>query len=62
LAQALDQYWTPIDASQPLRTILVVDDDPNTLELHARIVLSQSAANWVLLAHAWESPFLANNG
>jgi CheY-like chemotaxis protein len=51
LAQALDQYWTPIDTSRPLRTILVVDDDPNTLELHARIVLSQSAANRVLLAH-----------
>jgi YesN/AraC family two-component response regulator len=51
LAQALDQYWTPIDTSRPLRTILVVDDDPNTLELHARIVLSQSATNRVLLAH-----------
>ncbi|MBI5934368.1 MAG: substrate-binding domain-containing protein [Chloroflexi bacterium] len=50
LSQALGQQWIPLDAAHPLRTILVVDDEPNTLELHARIVQSQSSSNRVLLA------------
>ena len=38
------------DTEHPQRTILVVDDDPNTLEMHARIVQSHSPANRVLKA------------
>jgi signal transduction histidine kinase/DNA-binding LacI/PurR family transcriptional regulator/DNA-binding response OmpR family regulator len=50
LTQALDQQW---QASAPLsttRTILVVDDEPNTLELHARIVQSHSPNHRILTA------------
>jgi len=50
LTRALDQHWGAADASQPGRTILVVDDDPETLELHARIVQTHSSANRVLRA------------
>lgn len=53
LTQALDQQWptNPIDASQPRRTFLVVDDDPATLDLHARIVQTQAPTNRVLKAN-----------
>jgi signal transduction histidine kinase/AraC-like DNA-binding protein len=34
------------------RTVLVVDDDPETLDLHARIVQAHSPANEVLKAHS----------
>lgn len=50
LTQALDQHWSSVDPDTKLRTILVVDDEPNTLDLHARIVKSHSASNRVLLA------------
>lgn len=50
LTRALDQHWAPVDPAHPVRTFLVVDDEPNTLELHARIVQSQAASNRVLLA------------
>jgi YesN/AraC family two-component response regulator len=50
LTQALDQHWTSIDPARPVHTFLVVDDEPNTLELHARIVQSQSVSNRVLTA------------
>lgn len=50
LTKALDQHWDSVDPTSPSSTILVVDDDPNTLDLHARIVRSQSASNRVLLA------------
>lgn len=50
LTRALDQHWAPVDPAHPTRTFLVVDDEPNTLELHARIVRAQSASNRVLLA------------
>jgi len=50
LTQALDQHWNLSDAEESIHTILVVDDEPNTLELHARIVQSQSAVNRVLIA------------
>jgi signal transduction histidine kinase/AraC-like DNA-binding protein len=50
LALALDgQGWIDPDG-QTVRTILVVDDDSNTLELHARIVRSHSSSNRVLEA------------
>lgn len=50
LIQALDQHWGTLDAARSVRTILIVDDEPDTLELHARIVQSQSTANRALLA------------
>jgi YesN/AraC family two-component response regulator len=50
LTQALDQRWLLSDASHPNRTILVVDDEPGTLEMHARIVQSHSSSNQVLKA------------
>jgi AraC-like DNA-binding protein len=39
------------DSYHPTRTILVVDDEPNTLEMHARIVQAQASTNRVLKAH-----------
>jgi DNA-binding response OmpR family regulator len=50
LKQALDQYWFMSDPVHPIRTFLVVDDEPNTLEMHARIVQSHSPSNRVLRA------------
>lgn len=50
LTQALDQQGLVVMSGQPARTILVVDDEPNTLELHARIVQSHSSSNRVLKA------------
>jgi signal transduction histidine kinase/DNA-binding LacI/PurR family transcriptional regulator/DNA-binding response OmpR family regulator len=51
LTQALDQQWLMRDTQSRIRTILVVDDEPNTLDLHARIVQSHSPANRILTAH-----------
>jgi signal transduction histidine kinase/DNA-binding LacI/PurR family transcriptional regulator/CheY-like chemotaxis protein len=51
LTQALDQQWLMRDTQSTIRTILVVDDEPNTLDLHARIVQSHSPANRILTAH-----------
>lgn len=50
LTQAFDHVRLMFDADQPLRSILVVDDEPNTLEMHARIVQSQSASYQVFKA------------
>ncbi|MBL8152587.1 MAG: response regulator, partial [Anaerolineae bacterium] len=50
LTKALDQHWLFPDAHHPTRTILVVDDEPGTLEMHARIVQSHSSSNRVLKA------------
>lgn len=50
LSRALDQQGWIEPAGQTVRTILVVDDDLHTLELHARIVRSHSASNRVLEA------------
>jgi signal transduction histidine kinase/DNA-binding LacI/PurR family transcriptional regulator/AraC-like DNA-binding protein len=52
LTQALDQHWPadPVNLNHPQRTFLVVDDDPATLDLHARIVQSQAPTNRVLKA------------
>jgi YesN/AraC family two-component response regulator len=52
LTQALDQHWPadPVNRNHPQRTFLVVDDDPATLDLHARIVQSQAPTNRVLKA------------
>lgn len=51
LTQALDQHWLMTEAVRPVRTILIVDDEPNTLEMHSRIVQSHSSTNRVLKAH-----------
>jgi len=50
LTQALDQFWLMADPNQPVHTILVVDDEPNTLEMHARIAQAHSTSNRVLKA------------
>lgn len=50
LTRALDQHWLMTESSRPTRTILVVDDEPNTLEMNARIVQSHAASNRVLKA------------
>jgi len=53
LTRALDQQWLLPDAvSSPAsqRVFLVVDDDPDTLEMHARIVRRHSPSNRVLQA------------
>lgn len=50
LTRMLDQHGVPVDSAHPVRTCLIVDDEPDTLELHARIVQSQSTSNRVLLA------------
>jgi signal transduction histidine kinase/AraC-like DNA-binding protein/ABC-type sugar transport system substrate-binding protein len=46
LTRALDQYW----GGDHARTYLVVDDDPQTLDLHTRIIQSQAASHRVLSA------------
>jgi CheY-like chemotaxis protein len=51
LTRALDQHWDTINPHKQIRTILVVDDEPNTLDLYARIVKSHSTANKVLLVN-----------
>jgi AraC-like DNA-binding protein len=48
--RALDQYWDSTILDHQSRKILVVDDDPNTLDLYARIVQSHSPINKVRLA------------
>jgi signal transduction histidine kinase/DNA-binding LacI/PurR family transcriptional regulator/AraC-like DNA-binding protein len=50
LARALDQQWLAPDADRDFKTILVVDDDPSTLEMHARIVQAHSSTHRVLRA------------
>lgn len=50
LTTALDQHWLLPDSHHSSRTVLVVDDEPSTLEMHARIVQSHSASNRVLKA------------
>jgi signal transduction histidine kinase/DNA-binding response OmpR family regulator/ABC-type sugar transport system substrate-binding protein len=50
LTRALDQQWLAPDADRDFNTILVVDDDPGTLEMHARIVQAQSPSHRVLKA------------
>ncbi|CAG0937109.1 partial two-component system, NarL family, sensor histidine kinase BarA, partial [Thermoflexales bacterium] len=48
LKQALDQQW--IAADQSGKTILIVDDDPNTVEMHARLVQSHGGGHRILKA------------
>jgi signal transduction histidine kinase/DNA-binding LacI/PurR family transcriptional regulator/AraC-like DNA-binding protein len=48
LKQALDQQWAADD--QNGKTILIVDDDPNTVEMHARLVQSHAGGHRILKA------------
>jgi CheY-like chemotaxis protein len=48
LKQALDQQWAAGDQSG--KTILIVDDDPNTVEMHARLVQSHAGGHRILKA------------
>jgi signal transduction histidine kinase/AraC-like DNA-binding protein/ABC-type sugar transport system substrate-binding protein len=50
LTRLLDQQWLMPDPDHDVRTILVVDDDPDTLEMHARIVQAHSQTHRVLTA------------
>jgi signal transduction histidine kinase/AraC-like DNA-binding protein len=50
LTRALDQQWLLPDVDHDVRTILVVDDDPDTLEVHTRIVEAHSHSHRVLMA------------
>jgi CheY-like chemotaxis protein len=50
LTWALDQHWLVPDADRGAKAILVVDDEPATLEMHARIVGAHSPAHQVLTA------------
>jgi signal transduction histidine kinase/AraC-like DNA-binding protein/ABC-type sugar transport system substrate-binding protein len=50
LTRALDQQWLVLDAERDVKKILVVDDDPDTLEMHTRIVQAHSPSHRVLAA------------
>jgi signal transduction histidine kinase/AraC-like DNA-binding protein/ABC-type sugar transport system substrate-binding protein/ActR/RegA family two-component response regulator len=50
LTRALDQQWLVPDTDHDVRTILVVDDDADTLEMHTRIVQAHSHSHRVLMA------------
>lgn len=51
LTRILDQHLPLQGAAGVGRTILVVDDDPDTVELHARIVQAHSSAHRVIKAY-----------
>ena len=51
LTRALDQRWLAADVAHPQAAFLVVDDDPETLEMHARIVQARSPTHRVFKAH-----------
>lgn len=48
--RALDQQWSVSDAEQDVKRILVVDDDPDTLEMHTRIVQAHFPSHRVVTA------------
>jgi signal transduction histidine kinase/DNA-binding LacI/PurR family transcriptional regulator/AraC-like DNA-binding protein len=50
LTRALDQHWLLPDAGHAQAAFLVVDDDADTLEMHARIVQAHSVAHRVFKA------------
>ena len=50
LTTSIDQHLLIEDGEEDGRTILLVDDDQGTRDLHARIVESHSAANRILMA------------
>ncbi len=50
LTRALDQHWLVPNAEHDVKKILVVDDEPDTLEMHMRIVQAHSPSHRVLAA------------
>ncbi|MFZ2362665.1 MAG: substrate-binding domain-containing protein [Anaerolineae bacterium] len=52
LTRALDQHWLVAGGDAATRTFLVVDDEPDTLEMHARIVQNHAPGSRVLKARA----------
>jgi signal transduction histidine kinase/DNA-binding response OmpR family regulator len=52
LTRALDQHWLIAGIEPATRTFLVVDDEPDTLEMHARIVQSHAPGSRVLKARS----------
>ncbi len=50
ITQALDQQWLITGEPAAEKTILIVDDDPNAVEMHARMVRSHSARHRILKA------------
>jgi YesN/AraC family two-component response regulator len=48
LARALDQHWLVPETGTGRKTILVVDDDLDTLEIHVRMVQAHSSSHRVL--------------
>jgi AraC-like DNA-binding protein len=50
LTRALDQHWLVPGDESGVRTILVVDDDPDTLEMHTRVVQAHLPSHRVLSA------------
>jgi signal transduction histidine kinase/DNA-binding LacI/PurR family transcriptional regulator/CheY-like chemotaxis protein len=50
LTKALNQHWLIADTRGATYNILVVDDEPGTLDLHSRVVQAHSATNRVLKA------------
>ncbi|RME82174.1 MAG: helix-turn-helix domain-containing protein [Caldilineae bacterium] len=52
LTRALDQYSLSEIREEGSHTVLVVDDDPHTVDLHARIIQSQTPAYRVLTARS----------
>jgi YesN/AraC family two-component response regulator len=50
LTRALNQHWLIADTSRSTYNILVIDDDPGTLDMHARVVQAHSTFNRVLRA------------
>jgi signal transduction histidine kinase/AraC-like DNA-binding protein/DNA-binding LytR/AlgR family response regulator len=48
LKQALDQQWSASEQSG--KAILIVDDDPHTVEMHARLVQSHASEHRILKA------------
>ena len=52
LTRALNQSWFAAETPAPTRTILVVDDDLHTLDLHVRLIHSQAPSHQVLRARS----------
>jgi signal transduction histidine kinase/DNA-binding response OmpR family regulator len=50
LTRALDQHWLVAGVDAATRTFLVVDDEPDTLEMHARVVQNHAPGSRVLKA------------
>lgn len=50
LTKALDQHWLIANSRRATCNVLVVDDEPGTLDMHSRVVQAHSASNRVLKA------------